>query len=62
MAANANVEVDMPSAMQIISPFSLSCGQNCTSKCCEGERKRRFRQMVDLMGQMAEADEGVGAD
>ena len=27
MAANANVEVDMLSAMQTISPFSLSCNQ-----------------------------------
>ena len=62
MTANANVEVDMPSAMQTISPFSLSCSQNCTSKCYEGGRKRRFRQMVDLMGRIAKADEGVGAD
>ena len=36
MVANVNIEVDMPSAMHTISPFSLSCNQNCTSKCCEG--------------------------
>ena len=62
MVAYANVEVDMPSAIQIISSFSLFYNQNCTSKCYEGGRRRRFRRMMDLMGQTAEADEGVGAD
>ena len=62
MAANANVEVDMPSAIQTISPFSLLCSQNCTSKCCEGRRRGRFRWMMESMGQMVEADEGVEVD
>ena len=57
-----NVEVDMPSTMQTISSFSLSCSQNCTSICCENGQRGRFRQTVDLMGRTTEVDEGVGAD
>ena len=62
MVTNANMEVDMPSGMQTISPLSLSYSQNCTSKCSKGRRKRRFRQTVDLMSRMVEADEEVGTD
>ena len=62
MAANANMEVDMPSAMQTISPFFLSYSQNCTSKCCEGGRRGRFRRTVDLMGRTAKANRRAGTD
>ena len=62
MAANANVEVNMRSAMETISTFSLSCNQNCTSKCSDGGQKERFRRTVDSMGRTAEAEEGVRAE
>ena len=52
----------MPSAMQTISSFSFSCSQNCTSKCCEGGQRERFRRTVDSMGRTAKVDEGVGVD
>ena len=62
MAENANVEVDMPSTMQTISPFSLFYSQNYISKCCEGGQRGRFRWMMDSMGRTAKADEEVKAD